>query len=107
MLNVTAVTVTQRYPESPWKARNPVEVKVLKFPGGEMHVTLQTGVPAHELEIKAHLSNADAIMALLMATDALRRAYPDTPIALHLPYVPYARQDRVANPGDPMLVHMT
>jgi len=100
MLNVTAVTVTQRYPESPWKARNPIEVKVLKFPGGEMHVTVQTGMPAHELEIKARLSNADAIMTLLMATDALRRAYPDTPIALYLPYVPYARQDRVANPGE-------
>jgi len=27
-------------------------------------------------------------------------AYPGAPIDLHLPYVPYARQDRVANPGE-------
>lgn len=104
MLNVTAVTMTKYHPESPSKARNSVEVKVLKFPGGEMHVTVQTDVPANELELKAHLPNAEAVMTLLMATDALRRAYPGTPIDLHLPYVPYARQDRVANPGESLSV---
>lgn len=100
MLIVTAVSVTKHYPDAPWTARSPVEIAVLKFPGGEMHVTVQVGVPASALELKAHLPHADAVMTLLMATDALRRAYPDTPIDLRLPYVPYARQDRVSNPGE-------
>ena len=82
------------------QARHPVELKVLKFPGGECHVTVETGVAADRLELKAHLPHAEAAMTLLMTTDALRRAYPGTPIDLHLPYVPYARQDRVANPGE-------
>lgn len=104
MLNITAVTMTKHHPESPWKARNPIELKVLRFPGGEVHVTIQSDVPADEIEIKAHLPDADAVMTLLMATDALRRAYAGTLIDLHLPYVPYARQDRVANPGESLSV---
>jgi len=100
MLNITAVTPMKHDSESALKARNPVGLKVLKFPGGEMHVTVQTGVPAGQLELNAHLPDAAAVMTLLMTTDALRRAYPDTPLDLHLPYVPYARQDRVANPGE-------
>lgn len=39
-------------------------------------------------------------MALLMTTDALRRRIGNTPIHLTMPYVPYARQDRVCNPGE-------
>lgn len=100
MLNISALSVTRHEFESPGKGRKPVEMTAMKFPGGEMHVTVQTGVPGSELEVKAHLPHADALMTLLMATDALRRAYPQLPIDLHLPYVPYARQDRVANPGE-------
>ncbi|HEX7684337.1 MAG TPA: ribose-phosphate diphosphokinase [Trinickia sp.] len=104
MLTITAVTVAKPFLESSQRARNPVEVKVVKFPGGEMHVTVQTGIPADELEVKAHVRHADAVMSLLMTTDALRRAYPGTPIDLYLPYVPYARQDRVANPGESLSI---
>jgi ribose-phosphate pyrophosphokinase len=76
-------------------------LKTLKFPGGEMHATISPGVQIlTELHIHAHLPNSDAVMSLLMTTDALRRAYLGVPIALHMPYVPYARQDRVANPGE-------
>jgi ribose-phosphate pyrophosphokinase len=100
MISITATGLTSRDPESTTKTRRPVEIKYLKFPGGEMHVTVQTDVPASELEVKAHLPHADAVMTLLLATDALRRAYPGIPIDLHVPYVPYARQDRVANPGE-------
>ncbi len=35
-----------------------------------------------------------------MVKDALKRFDPDTPIHLFLPYVPYARQDRVCVPGE-------
>nr|WP_233830521.1 ribose-phosphate diphosphokinase [Paraburkholderia sp. ZP32-5] len=99
-MKINATTRVRKSLELPDSTINPVGMKVLKFPGGEMHVTVQTDVPAENLELSAHLPNGDAVMTLLMATDALRRAYPDTPIDLHLPYVPYARQDRVANPGE-------
>nr|WP_023842400.1 ribose-phosphate diphosphokinase [Burkholderia sp. M701]BAO18857.1 ribose-phosphate pyrophosphokinase [Burkholderia sp. M701] len=104
MLNITAVTMARRHMDLPSRTTSPVELKVLKFPGGEVHVTVQTEVPADEIAIKAHLRNSEAVMTLLMATDALRRAYAGIPIDLHLPYVPYARQDRVANPGESLSV---
>lgn len=80
--------------------RLPLELKVLQFPGGEMHVTVELGAPADELRVRAHLTDSAAVMTLLMVTDALRRGYPGTPISLDMPYVPYARQDRAANAGE-------
>ncbi|PMS17400.1 phosphoribosylpyrophosphate synthetase [Trinickia dabaoshanensis] len=100
MIGITAVAHTTHSPDGSGFARRPVEMKVLKFPGGELHVTVETGIAADAVEVTAHVPHADAAMTLLMATDALRRAYPGAPIDLHLPYVPYARQDRVANPGE-------
>lgn len=73
------------------------------FPGGEIQVQVETPTDNGAVEsllIDAHLPDAQEVMALLMLTDALRRAYPNAPIALRLPYVPYARQDRVCNPGE-------
>lgn len=104
MLNIAAITMARRQSDSPSKTRSSVELKVLKFPGGEVHVTVETDVPADAIEIKAHLPNSEAVITLLMATDALRRAYAGIPIDLHLPYVPYARQDRVANAGESLSV---
>ncbi len=72
----------------------------IKFPGGEIHVTLNPYMRVNEISIQAHLDSSDAIMELLMATDALKRAYPDAAVTLDMPYVPYARQDRVNEPGE-------
>ena len=63
-------------------------------------MSVEVDAPAQALRLHAHLPDAQAVMSLLMLSDALRRAYPGRPLALHLPYVPYARQDRVANPGE-------
>lgn len=100
MIRIAAVVKSHTPSGSPRVDRHPIAIKNLTFPGGETHVTLAVDVPADELEVRAHLPNAEAVMMLLMATDALRRAYPGLPIDLYLPYVPYARQDRVANPGE-------
>jgi ribose-phosphate pyrophosphokinase len=100
MIGIIAVVETKGSQECSEAVRSPVELKAQKFPGGEWHVTVQTDVAADVLEVNAHVRNADVAMTLLMTTDALRRAYPGVPIDLHLPYVPYARQDRVANPGE-------
>lgn len=81
----------------------PLEVK--QFPGGEVHVTVTPAVSlVDNLEIHAHLPNAVEVMVLLNVVDAVRRLYPAAPIDLVMPYVPYARQDRVANPGEALSV---
>lgn len=77
-----------------------VGLSSLIFKGGEVHVTVKTQVIAEKFTIVAHLRNSEEVMKLLMVTDALRRAYPHLPVCLNMPYVPYARQDRVANAGE-------
>jgi len=78
-----------------------LKLTTLRFPGGEMHATVETGfMRPDKLSVQAHLRDSDSVMLLLLVTDALRRAYPGTSIELAMPYVPYARQDRAANPGE-------
>lgn len=77
-------------------------VRSFVFPGGEVHVACAP-LPerVREVRIDADLRNSDDIMRLLMLTDALRRMMPArAPLHLRIPYVPYARQDRVCNPGE-------
>jgi ribose-phosphate pyrophosphokinase len=73
------------------------------FSGGEVQVVTEEvdseKVDSEVAVIVAHLRSSDDIMALLLATDALRRQ--EVPrIRLVMPYVPYARQDRVMNKGE-------
>lgn len=79
-----------------------VALDTLSFPGGEMHVRVQTGVCTTSFRLVALLQTPADCMTLLLATDAIKRAYPGCTIALDMPYVPYARQDRVANAGEPL-----
>lgn len=82
-------------------------IEYISFPGGERHVRL----PAEQLAVAADTSwtiearvytPAD-IMDLLLATDALHRVVPvGSTFRLVMPYVPYARQDRVALDGEPL-----
>lgn len=76
------------------------------FPGGERHVRLPDSVAAsadRSWTLTALLYSADGILDLLLLTDALRRAAPQLrELHLVMPYVPYARQDRVAVPGEPL-----
>lgn len=79
----------------------------MTFPGGEEHVRLRTDVNVYEIcavTITVHLGNSAAIMRLLLLTDAVKREYPDIPVLLNMPYIPYARQDRVANRGEPLSI---
>ena len=72
--------------------------KKFTFPGGEVHVRL--GYSSIGEVITAHIRNSDDVMELLMLTDALRRRHGDQPIHLVMPYLPYARQDRVCVLGE-------
>ena len=80
----------------------PIKINTRTFPGGEVHIAVDDGFDGRIpqlVRITAHLRSPADQMALFMLTDALRRACR-APIHLHMPYVPYARQDRVCNPGE-------
>lgn len=87
-----------------------IPLRRLKFPGGEEHLAIlhRPDVPiattTSRVRITAHLDSSAEVMALLLLTDALRRTLPRPEIHLNLPYVPYARQDRVANHGEPLSI---
>jgi len=85
------------------------EVESFKFSGGEIQVKLTKTQrqnllihPIAEIIISAKVQSPDDIMKLLLTTDAIRRtiADPNKNIQLVLPYLPYARQDRVMTEGE-------
>lgn len=87
-----------------------VHVRQWKFPGGEVGVDAQVGSSPfprdtkNSIRIDAHLHSSDDVMALLLTVDALRREYVRAPLRLFIPYVPYARQDRVVNAGESLSI---
>lgn len=86
-----------------------VEVRQWKFPGGEVGVDINNlsqvdGMKVQRVCVDARIQNSDDVMALLMATDALRREFPLAKFMLDLPYIPYGRQDRVCNDGEALSI---
>ena len=79
-----------------------IPVRRFVFPGGEVQVRIEDAAPAPaaRARIVARVDGSDALMALLLLTDTVRRYYGDPAIDLVCPYLPYARQDRVAFPGE-------
>lgn len=81
-----------------------ISYKHLTFSGGEEHVTVdEKNILGVEVTIEANLWSSKDVMILLMLTDALRRCSVEK-IDLVLKYVPYARQDRVANVGESLSI---
>lgn len=77
-----------------------IELRRSSFPSGmEEHVRVEGEVKGHDVTIVSVLQSDKDIMALLLATDAVRRAGANS-VALVMPYLPYARQDRVCTPGE-------
>lgn len=79
----------------------PINVFSFLFSGGEIQVkcNLPEILPKY-IKIFAKLYNSDDIMKLFLITDALRHKYHYPPIHVEIPYLPYARQDRVCAPGE-------
>jgi ribose-phosphate pyrophosphokinase len=79
-------------------------VAVSKFPGGEVKVDINNISPvnfdAQLVVVKVSLKTSDDVIALLLTVDALRRQFPNAKLSLRMPYIPYARQDRVCNDGE-------
>ena len=74
------------------------------FNGGEVQVVLPEYLGYNIINIEAKLHNSDDVMRLLMVNDALRRYAPGATVNLRMPYVPYARQDRVCNEGEALSI---
>ncbi len=86
-------------------------IECFDFPGGERHVRLpmdSLSVLAEEHSswvLTARVYTPADIMDLMLTTDAVRRVLrPNSPLRLVLPYVPYARQDRVAVEGEALSI---
>lgn len=77
-------------------------IQAFTFSGGEEQVRIECSWPqAERIEIVAQLTSSTAVMQLLMAVDAVKRMFAVQPrIELVIPYFPYARQDRVCQPGE-------
>ena len=85
------------------------DVRQWLFPGGEVGVNINPTdtidvMKVNRVYVDARIQNSDDIMALVMTTNALRREFPLAKFMLELPYVPYARQDRVCNPGEALSI---
>ena len=87
-------------------------LEFMSFPGGERHVRLPVAAPGWagacvhaDWTIEARIYTPADIMDLLLTHDAVKRALPaGARLSLVLPYVPYARQDRVAVAGEPLSI---
>lgn len=91
------------------KVNQKYSVNVMKFPGGEVGVNINSGSKSWQdgvadsvrsVELVAKIQNSDHLMAMFLATDAIRRVYTKAKVSLVIPYFPYARQDRVCNDGE-------
>lgn len=81
-------------------------VTVEQRTGGEVSVNINCGSKAVDLSpaiihIDTVLNSPIMQVALSHVVDAIRVQYPISKLYLVLPYLPYARQDRVCNAGEP------
>jgi ribose-phosphate pyrophosphokinase len=84
---------------------NSIKVPTFTFSGGEVNPRIPDGVKA-PFEVTAWLQSSDDIMNLIMLHDAIKRQYgKSTVIYLTVPYLPYARQDRVCTTGEALGLH--
>jgi len=97
---------------------DPIPLKTFLFNGGEVGVKVEPlqevlrgsrqailrGQGAISIVVDARLHSSDDIMRLCMVKDALDREFPSYKKMLHMPYVPYARQDRVMVTGESLSI---
>ena len=79
-------------------------VEIKRFSGGECHVKfLHQFSENDKVRINTRLNSSDDVMNLCLAVDALRNMDVNY-IEVFIPYIPYARQDRVMVPGEPLSI---
>lgn len=80
-----------------------IEYGTLQFSGGERHVSInlsadKTRPLTSPVRIRASISNSNDLIDFALICSAVTAEY-QAPIEVELPYLPYARQDRVCAPG--------
>jgi ribose-phosphate pyrophosphokinase len=80
-----------------------LEYEAFTFPGGECHIKILEDIYNESVLIESSCINSDELIMILLANDALRRRGV-TDISLLLPYIPYARQDRVCVSGESLSI---
>lgn len=78
---------------------NHTPVKYFKFPGGELQVKLPEKIEYDRVLLIWKPVNSDDILKLILTVDALKHA-GIFDIEIDILYLPYARQDRICNPGE-------
>lgn len=73
------------------------------FQGGEVHIKIKDNPKNENIRISCRINNSDDLMRLVLAVDALRRMHVKY-IEVFIPYIPYARQDRVMVQGEPLSI---
>lgn len=83
-----------------------VNVDLRKFPAGETFVRITDDPAGDTTSLMVHLlfEGNDDLFNLALLVDAARRHYGPLPIYMSMPYLPYARQDRVCSPGESLSV---
>ncbi len=72
------------------------------FNGGEVGVNISTdAINLDRVVMTSRIQNSNDLMKLLLTVDAMKRSKTRMFDTLFIPYLPYARQDRVADEGDP------
>ena len=88
---------------------SPIEVKFWSFPGGERGCKIELEDESLLLEeehvflIRMDFRSSDDLIDLLLLNNAIRNMFVlagKIDLVLHIPYFPYARQDRVMSPGE-------
>ena len=74
------------------------------FSGGEVHVKSPAARFYPEAEETFHLWSSDSIMELLLYNEIAIRAVGRHEMRYAIPYVPYARQDRVTSDREPLSI---
>lgn len=83
-----------------------LQYKSFLFSGGEVSVKLTPEMTSFtpnlndSFKITAHVFNSNQLLEVVFLVDAIRQTYGDVSIELFIPYLPYARQDRVCAPGE-------
>jgi ribose-phosphate pyrophosphokinase len=78
-----------------------MDIKTWKYPGGEVGVRVENTLTTPTFRIQ----NSDDFIGMLMALNCSK--YRGEPITeINIPYLPYARQDRVATAGDPNAIEV-
>lgn len=76
-----------------------LEYETFVFSGGEVHVKIKDKPRTDRIRIECRINSSDDLMRLALMVDALRRMNVRYIEAL-IPYIPYARQDRIMVPGE-------